>query len=197
MNICKSAALLAAVGAVSMAIANAASAQSFTSATNTAQALDLDSAAGSFSVWRATDLTGVNAAHIRFDFPQMRSDPKWAPGFHYALQSGDEIVQITFVGSTKTGPIMVGTLEHLKGGKTVSSEDFLMPINASEECGLDIDWSPANEVAFHLKCPEMVKVSPTGETHKATMSSAPTAFQISGSTGELEVKSLQLGHLTP
>ena len=197
MNIGKSAAIAVLAAAFSAAIANAATAQSFTPAPNTGQLVDLDTAAGSFSVWRATDLNGLNAAHVQFAFQQMRSDPKWAASFHYALQNGDEAIQMQFLGSTKTGPIMVGSLRHLKGGKTVSEEAFLLPIKVGEVCDLDIDWTSSGEVAFHLKSPEAVSVSPAGETHKATMSAAPTALQVSASTGELEVKSFQLGRLTP
>lgn len=154
--------------------------------------VDLDTAAGAFSIWSTDDLTGVNALRATFSMRQARIDKQWAPAFRFALTNGDEAVEFRGLGGKPKHP-MVLMLTHRKGGQVVSEEAFMTFLMVDEVADLEIDWQPSGLVVVRLKSPQSLSISPTGETHEARMNAAPTGLQISASTGELEVSSLRLG----
>ena len=160
----------------------------FRPAPNTSHTVDLDTAAGAFSVWDAKDLTGINAAHIHFRVNQVRSDKKWAPSFNFVLKRGNESVGIGLIGFAGKKPLLIAL-------KRSGAEDeaFLLPTEVGEENDLEITWTPAGDASFTLKNAKTQGVTKTGEHHTGKLSGAPEMLHIMSSTGELEVMSIVLG----
>lgn len=154
--------------------------------------VDLDTAAGAFSIWSTDDLTGVNALRATFSMRQARTDKQWAPTFRFALKNGDESIEFRGAGGKPKQPLVL-MLTHRKGGKVVSEESFMTFLMVDEVADLEIDWQPSGLVVVRLKSPQSLSISPTGERHEMRMGAAPAGLEISASTGELEVSSLRLG----
>lgn len=173
-----------------------ASAQTFTAVAHGSHKIDLDTAAGAFSIWSTDDLSGVTAVRATFAMRQMRADKRWAPSFRFAVAAGDEVVELRAFGGKPNQP-MILQLTHRKGAQTVSEELFMTFLMADDVADLEIDWTAAGNVIVRLKSPQSLAISATGEQHEARLSTMPTRLEISASTGELEVKSLKLGAIAP
>src|SRR6478735_492967 len=114
----------------------------FRPAPNTSHTVDLDTAAGAFSVWDAKDLTGINAAHIHFRVNQVRSDKKWAPLFGFTLKRQKESLGVRLTGFAGKTPLLI-TLEH----SGAEPESFVLPTQVGEENDLEITWTPAGDAS--------------------------------------------------
>jgi len=168
-------------------------AATFTPASHAQHKVDLDTAPGHFSVWEASDLTGLNAVRAHFRVRIAAKDPQWAPVFRFQLMRGEELAQITLLGFPGKKPILLQVDQRLHANEDVKSEMFATGTQIEEEVDLEIDWTPDGEVGFTIKSPQSLQISAQGERHIAKLSSAPTKFSILSSTGEIEVQSLTLG----
>ena len=170
--------------------------QAFVPAPNATHKVDLDTTAGTFSIWSADDLLGVSAVRATFAVRRMGTDKRWAPAFRFALKNADESLSFRLIGTKPKEPILV-RMTYWKGGKPVSEGAFLTTMMMDEVADLDIDWDPSGVVVFRLRSPQALTINAKGEAHRARMESPPTSLEISASTGELEVKSLRLGATKP
>lgn len=181
------------IALLGLAAAQPLGAAAFTPAPHAQHKIDLDTAPGHFSVWEASDLSGINAVRAHFRVRIAAKDPQWAPVFRFQLQRGEELAQVTLLGLPGKTPVVLQLDQRLRANEEVRSEMFATGTQIGEEVDLEIDWTPDGTVGFTIKSPQSLQVSAQGERHTAKLSGAPTTFSILGSTGEIEVGSLALG----
>jgi hypothetical protein len=179
--------------AVPMFFATTALADTFTPLPHSRHMVDLDTGDGNFSVWEAQDLTGASSLRATFKINRVGADKKWAPTFKFQLFNGEKWVSFTLTGfAGKT--LLMPSVEKSDGGK---GEFFMTPMTLGEAASLTLSWTPAGALTINLKSREALSVSPSGETHEASLGGAPTKFRLLGSTGEIEVTALELGTTAP
>ena len=181
--------------AAPLIIGGAASAETFKPLPNATHMVDLDTGNGSFSVWEARDLSGANTLRARFRVNRTGTDKKWAPTFKFRLHDGDKWVGFVVLGLPGKTPL-IPSVERSDGPKD-KPELFLTFMQVGEVADLTLKWTQNGAVAINLRSPQSLSTSPTGETHTADLGKLPTKFSLIGSTGEIEVMSLELGTTSP
>jgi hypothetical protein len=117
------------------------------------------------------------------------------PTERFALVSGDESVNLTFTSAKPGADLLIVRLGHRNGAAVLSDEMFLTFVKPGESSDLEISWARDGQVTFVLKSPQSLAVSSAGETHRIKLSGAPSAFEISASTCEMQIKPVVLGHV--
>jgi hypothetical protein len=146
-------------------------------------------------VWRAEDLTGLNALRSQVTFARLGTDRQWAPSFHVTLGAGP--ARVTFgVTGLKDKNLLLTTLETWQGDKQVSQELYVMMPTPGERFVLELDWSPDGTVTALIRDKAAQQIAGF-ERHVAKLSGPPTTLSITGSTGEVELRPLQLGTSAP
>lgn len=188
--------LKALIGAcLALCLANGAEAQTFVAAPNGSFLLDLDSQAGNYSIWRANDITGVNAVRAHVTFARKGTDARYAPSFQIRVGNSGEDALLSVVAAPNSGPLIVQTALS-RGQQQTAQEVFVLTPVFQESFDLDVDWTDAGVVTFtvHSRAAQAVNGY---ERHQVTLSAPPTRFGANGSTGEVTFDPIQLGHVGP
>ena len=184
-------------GAVSLVAGQPLAAAPFKAAPHTRQMTDLDTAPGHFSVWTAQDLDGINAIRLRFRINAVAKDPdkKWAPIFRFQLKRGDQVVQLSLTGFAGKTPLLL-QFQQVSGRTTTSDEQIPALMQVGELADLAIDWSADGKASFLLKSADPSSPIAQGRVYTGQLAGSPSEFTILGSTGEIEVQSIELGTST-
>jgi hypothetical protein len=179
-----------------LACAPEAMAASFTPLPGQSYSLDLDTADGNFSAWRAADLQAANALRAKVTFARLGSHKRWAPSFQVRVGDKEMSVGLTVVALKQKG-VLVTSVRSLRDGKVVGDERFfVLGPEPGETFDLEIDWDAAGTVTFLIR--DKATLAANGfERHEAKLGSAPTEVEIVASTGEVSFDPLQLGQRTP
>ncbi|HYD88786.1 MAG TPA: hypothetical protein VEA80_15030 [Vitreimonas sp.] len=170
-----------------------AAAQSFSAAPNASFVLDFDSEDGNFSLWRATDLTGINALRARATFVRKGQHRQWAPSFAISVGSEGADASISFTAAPRSGPLMVEAALW-RGGEPSAEETFLLTPAFQEPFDIHVDWTEEGLVTFTVFSRAAQAVNGY-ERRQVNLGQAPTTVRITGSTGEVLFEPLQLGHV--
>jgi len=176
-------------------LATAASGAQFKPAPNQTFTLDLDTQAGNFSLWRADDISRLDALRADIAFVRWRDDPKWAPSFHIDLVNGPESVNFTVIADREKNRLYT-TLETWRGGKQLAQELYVFGPVLGEKFSLDLNWAADGTVTAVVR-DRAAQAMKGFERHVAKLGSAPTSLQIFNSTGEVKFDALQLGRTPP
>lgn len=170
---------------------SAVAAETFTPGPGQTYLLDLDTADGNFSVWRADDLQGANALRAKVTFARLGLDKRWSPNFQVRVGDASMTVGLTVVGVKNK--VLVTTLRTLRDNKVVGKEEsFLLGPEPGETFDLEIDWDASGRIAFLIR-DRAAKAINGFERHEARLDGPPTRVEIVGSTGEVLFDPLQLG----
>jgi hypothetical protein len=185
---------LASVFALAMLSVGPASAQTFTAAPNLSFFLDFDSEDGNYSVWRATDLSGVNALRAHSTFVRKGQHERYAPSFSIAIgrESAEARLQVTAL--PRSGPLIVRASRH-EGGQTTQEQMFLLTPEFRETFDLNVEWTPEGVVTFTVYSNAAQAVNGF-ERHQINLGGSPTLVEVSGSTGEVSFDPIELGSVT-
>ncbi|MGH6870437.1 MAG: hypothetical protein ACREHE_02920 [Rhizomicrobium sp.] len=149
--------------------------------------LDQDTQAGKYSVWRLTDLAGIDAVRTTLAVHRLGDDPRWAPGFGITLSAGDQSVMFQLVSPTRQAPLEIHLFRY-DHGKQVDDIRFKTTAGLDEKLAVSVDWSAAGVVTVRLG---------NGETQTLTLGAPATQLDFSASTGEGEYNPLSIGHAGP
>lgn len=181
--------------AVVLAAALPAHAAEFRPAPNQSFTVDLDTQTGNFSQWKAEDIAGFNALRTQVTFLRLGKDSKWAPSFHLSLVNGAERATFNLTGMPgKT--LLVAQLVHWRDGKEAGRDLYLLGPEFGETFALDVDWSPDGLVTMTIRDKAAQAINGF-ERHQTKLAAAPSVLEVSGSTGEVVLKPLQLGNVGP
>jgi hypothetical protein len=167
-------------------------AQAFAPAPGQKFFLDLDSAPGTFSVWRTDDLGSMNSMQAIIRVIRLRKDPSWQPAFSIGLaDSASEVprnslfVQV-FTESGKA-PMKI-RLTGKVDGKAIQAIQFQGTVGLNEELHIALAWGSGQEVTFNVADTETRTIRAPWQVKSAI---------VTGSTGEFRVQQLLLGATLP
>lgn len=75
-------------------------------------------------------------------------------------------------------------------------ELFLLPVEVNETFDLELDWTAEGKVVAVVRSKAARDLNGF-ERHEISMKGAPASLRISGSSGEIDYETLQLGRTTP
>ncbi len=182
------------VAACLVFVGQSAAAQSFAPSPNGSFLLDLDTQSGSFSVWRANEIAGVNAVRAHVTFARKGVDRQWAPTFQIRLSNESHDAVLSFVAVPNSGPLIVQA-SLVQGQQQSEQQTFLLTPTFQEAFDIDIDWTPAGVVTFTVHSQAAQAVNGY-ERHQVTISGPPNTISATCSTGEVTFNPIQLGHVT-
>ncbi|HMI20032.1 MAG TPA: hypothetical protein VK533_10845 [Sphingomonas sp.] len=156
------------------------------------QMLYLDTTPGHYSMWQTHDLDGVNAVRAHFRVRLIGQDKKWIGAFNFSLERDDRLVRVSITGIAGKPVLVV----QMQDGKASAPKEDPQPgaMWIDEEADLAIDWDQSGHATFWIKSTDPNAPLAQALAMTLDLGGAPTTFSISGSTGELEVMSLALGH---
>lgn len=181
--------------AIPFLISSAATAETFKPLPNASHMVDLDTGNGAFSLWEARDLSNANTVRARFRINRVGTDKKWAPVFKFRLHEGEKWVAFVVTGFAGKAQLIQSVAR--SDGPTDKPELFLTFMQVGEIADVTLRWNQGGTVTMNLRSPQSVAASATGETHTAELGKVPTKFSLLGSTGEIEVLSLEFGTTSP
>jgi hypothetical protein len=181
--------------AVALGLASHVQAETFRPLPNTAALIDLDTGDGNFSAWEAQDLSGANGLRAHFRINRLGTNKKWAPTFKFKLGNGQKSVSFSITGLAGK-KLLIPSIKHSASAQA-KDEIFVTFLEVGQTADLTMTWTVGGGVTINLRSPQSLATSQTGETHTAKLGSAPDKFSLTGSTGEIEVMSFQLGTTAP
>jgi hypothetical protein len=187
--------ILASALALAMLSVGSASAQTFTAAPNLSFFLDFDSEDGNYSLWRVTDLSGVNALRAHSTLVRKGEHERYSPSFAIAIGGESAQARLQVAALPRSGPLIVRALR-VEGNQTTEEQMFLLTPEFRETFDVHVEWTPEGLVTFTVYSNAARAVNGY-ERRQINLGGAPTVVEVSGSTGEVSFDPIELGAVTP
>ena len=153
----------------------------------TGMVLDLDTNAGSYSVWRTEIPETVNAIETTTQVHRLGHSDRWAPAIGISVRGKSHRVTFQIVTPSRKVPLELHlALQNMPSGTTIIDTAFATHLDVDEKLSVTIYWTQNGLVTASLA---------NGESVQQSLGEPAASLEFANGTSEVKFDPLLLGHL--